>query len=99
MDPAQNIAVVLANGGRPAARKAVLESPILFEKMKAAKVWATAIETAEPWRQPANFRWPEFNFALPQVFGDCWAGKQTIEQALPNAIKTLQAIMDKPVAS
>lgn len=99
MDPAQNVQIVLANGGRPAARHAVLESPILIEKMKAQKIWANAIETAEPWRQPSNFRWPEFNATIQQVFADCWVGKQTIEQALPNATKLLQAVMDKPAAT
>jgi multiple sugar transport system substrate-binding protein len=99
MDPAQNIAIVLANGGRPAARHAVLDSPILVDKMKAAKVWATAIYTAEPWRQPANYRWPEFQTIMVNAFADCWVGKQTIEQALPNATKLLQAVMDKPAAT
>ena len=99
MDPAQNVQIVLANGGRPAARHAVLESPILIEKMKAQKTWAMAIESAEPWRRPANFRWPEFNTTVQQAFADCWVGKQTIEQALPGATKLLQAVVDKPAAT
>jgi multiple sugar transport system substrate-binding protein len=99
MDPAQNVQIVLANGGRPAARHAVLESPVLIEKMKAQKIWANAIETADPWRQPANFRWPEFNTTVQQAFADCWVGKQTIDQALPNATKLLQAVVDKPAAT
>ena len=36
---------------------------------------------------------------IQQVFADCWVGKQTIEQALPNATKLLQAVVDKPAAS
>jgi len=99
MSPEQNIQIVLTGGGRPAARKSVLESPILMEKMKAHKVWVNAIETAEPWRQPANFRWPEFNTTIQQAFADCWVGKQTITQALPQATKLLQAVLDKPAAS
>jgi multiple sugar transport system substrate-binding protein len=99
MDPAQNVQIVLANGGRPAARKAVLESPILLEKMKAMQVWAKGIEAAEPWRQPSNYRWPEFNTTITQVFADVWGGKQTVEQALPNATKLLQAVLDKPPVS
>jgi ABC-type glycerol-3-phosphate transport system substrate-binding protein len=67
--------------------------------MKAAKVQAMGIEAAEPWRQPANFRWPEFNTTIQQAFADCWVGKQTIQQALPNATKLLQAVLDKPAAS
>lgn len=98
MSPEQNIQIVLAGGGRPAARKSVLESPVLAEKMKAHKVWVKAIETAEPWLQPANFRWPEFNTTIGQAFANCWIGKQTIEQALPEAKKLLQAVIDKPAA-
>src|SRR5579859_5546750 len=96
MAPEQNVQIVLANGGRPAARKAVLESPILLEKMKAMKVWAKGISEAEPWRQPSNYRWPEFNTTITNVFADAWIGKQTVEQALPNAMKLLQAVLDKP---
>jgi multiple sugar transport system substrate-binding protein len=99
MDPKQNIAIVLANGGRPAARHAVLESPELVQKMKAQKVWAQAIETAEPWRQPANFRWPEFNTTITQAFADLWVGKQQVEPAIANATKLLQAVLDKPAAT
>jgi multiple sugar transport system substrate-binding protein len=98
MSPEQNIQIVLSGGGRPAARKAVLESPVLMEKMKAHKVWVKAIESAEPWRQPANFRWPEFNTTITQAFANCWIGKQTIEQALPEAKRLLQAVLDKPAA-
>jgi multiple sugar transport system substrate-binding protein len=96
MAPEQNVAIVLANGGRPAARKAVLESPILTAQMKAMKVWAKGIEESEPWRQPSNYRWPEFNTTITQVFADVWGGKQTVEAALPNATKLLQAVLDKP---
>lgn len=98
MSPEQNIQIVLSGGSRPAARKAVLESPELIQKMKAHKVWVKAIESAEPWRQPANFRWPEFNTTIQQAFANCWIGKQTIEQALPEAKKLLQAVLDKPAA-
>lgn len=98
MSPAQNIQIVLSGGGRPAARKSVLESPILISKMKAHKVWIKAIETAEPWRQPANFRWPEFTTTIQQAFGDAWVGKQTMDKAIPQAKKLLQTVLDKPAA-
>jgi multiple sugar transport system substrate-binding protein len=98
MSPEQNIQIVLSGGGRPAARKSVLESQELIQKMKAHKVWVKAIETAEPWRQPANFRWPEFNTTIQQAFANCWIGKQSIEQTLPDAKKLLQAVLDKPAA-
>jgi ABC-type glycerol-3-phosphate transport system substrate-binding protein len=60
------------------------------------KVWAKGIMEAEPWRQPSNYRWPEFNTTITNVFADVWIGKQTVEQALPNATKLLQAVLDKP---
>ena len=97
MSPAQNVAIVLSGGGRPAARKSVLNSPILMQKMKSHKVWVQAIEQAEPWREPANFRWEEFNTTIQQSFANAWVGKQTIEQTLPQATKLLQAVLDKPV--
>lgn len=99
MAPEQNVQIVLSGGGRPAARKSVLDSPELMQKMKAHKVWVQDIEAAEPWRQPANFRWPEFNTTIQQAFASCWVGKQTLEQAMPNAKKLLQAVLDKPAAS
>lgn len=98
MSPEQNIQIVLTGGGRPAARKAVLESPTLIEKMKSHKVWIKDIETADPWRQPANFRWPEFNTTVQQAFASVWVGKQTLDQALPQATKLLQTVLDKPAA-
>lgn len=99
MSPEQNVQIVLSGGGRPAARKSVLDSPILMQKMKSHKVWVQAIETAEPWRQPANFRWPEFNTTIQQAFADVWVGKQPLDQAIPNATKLLQAVLDKPANS
>lgn len=98
MSPEQNIQIVLTGGGRPAARKSVLESPELMQKMKAHKVWVKDIESAEPWRQPANFRWPEFSTTIQQAFASAWIGKQTLEEAMPNAKKLLQAVLDKPAA-
>lgn len=98
MSPEENVQVVLSGGGRPAGRKSVLESPTLIKQMKSHKVWIKDIETAQPWLQPANFRWEEFNSTISQAFGSVWVGKQTLEQALPNAKKLLQAILDKPIA-
>lgn len=98
MSPEQNVQIVLAGGGRPAASKTVLNDPTLMSKMKAHKVWVQGIEDAQPWRQPANFRWPEFNTTIQQAFADVWIGKQTLEQAIPSATKLLQAVLDKPPA-
>lgn len=99
MSPEQNVQIVLSGGGRPAARKSVLNDATLMAKMKSHKVWVQAIETAEPWRQPANFRWPEFSTTIQQAFADAWIGKQTLEQAIPNATKLLQSVLDKPASS
>jgi len=97
MDPKNHIPIVLAGGSRPALRKSVLENPELMTKMKAHKVFAKGLMEAEPWRMPANLRWPEFNTTLTQVFAGVWTGNQTLEQAYPEAIKKLQDIMDKPM--
>jgi hypothetical protein len=45
---------------------------------------------------PANFRWPEFNSTVVQVFAGVWAGTDTLAQAMPEAKKKLQDIIDKP---
>ena len=97
MEPKNHIPIVLSGGSRPALRKSVLESPELMTKMKAHKVFAKGLMEAEPWRMPANLRWPEFNTTLTQVFAGVWTGNQTLEQAYPDAIKKLQDIMDKPM--
>jgi multiple sugar transport system substrate-binding protein len=96
MSPEQNVQIVLSDGGRPAARKSVLNNPVLMQKMKSHKVWVQAIEQAQPWLEPANFRWEEFNTTIQQAFADAWVGKKTLEQVLPQAKQLLQAVLDKP---
>lgn len=98
MEPENHIPIVLSGGSRPALRNSVLEHPRLMTEMKSHKVWVQAIKEAEPWSMPANFRWPEFQETLIQVFAGVWAGKETIEQALPDARNKLQAVLDKPPA-
>jgi multiple sugar transport system substrate-binding protein len=98
MEPENHIPIVLTGGSRPALRKKVLEHPQLMAEMKAHKVFAKGIMEAEPWQMPANYRWPEFNSTVSQVFAGVWAGKETFEQALPEANKKLQAVLDKPTA-
>jgi ABC-type glycerol-3-phosphate transport system substrate-binding protein len=98
MEPEQNVEIVLAGGGRPALRNAVLNNERLLKENRAHKVFVEAIQAAEPWKQPANFRWPEFSTAVGQVFGNLWLGKETIDQAINNAKKPLQDILDKPSA-
>lgn len=98
MEPEQNVELVLSGGSRPALRNKVLDNDRLMKEMKAHKVFAQFIKEAEPWKQPANYRWPEFDSAVKQVFANAWLGKETPDQSLANAKKTLQDILDKPPA-
>src|SRR5215831_4765318 len=96
MEPENQVPIILAGGSRPALRKKVLDNPRLMSEMKAHKVFAKAIVEAEPWQMPANYRWPEFNSTVSQIFAGVWAGTETVEQALPEGKKKLQAVLDKP---
>jgi ABC-type glycerol-3-phosphate transport system substrate-binding protein len=96
MEPEVHIPVVLTGGSRPALRKSEINNERLLKEMKAHKVFAKGIAEAEPWQTPANYRFPEFATTIGQVFGDVWAGKQTVDEALPEARKKLQAVLDKP---
>ena len=69
-----------------------------MKEMKAHKALVPLIKASEPWKQPANFRWAEFNSTVQQVFADLWLGKQTVDQAIADAKPKLQAVVDKPVA-
>jgi multiple sugar transport system substrate-binding protein len=96
MEPENQISIILAGGSRPALRTKVLDNPRLVSEMKAHKVFAKSMIEAEPWQMPANFRWPEFNATVSQVFAGVWAGTDTLEKAMPEAKKKLQAVIDKP---
>jgi multiple sugar transport system substrate-binding protein len=96
MDPKNHIPIVLSGGSRPALRNSVLDNKELNEKLIAHKRFVEAIKTAEPWKMPHNYRWPEFNTTISQVFADVWTGKQTVDEAIPEAKKKLQAVLDKP---
>lgn len=96
MEPENNVPIVLTGGSRPALRTSVLNDPRLMTQMKAHKVFVKAIMEAEAWQMPANYRWPEFNSVVSQVFAGVWAGTQTLEQAMPDAKQKLQAVIDKP---
>jgi hypothetical protein len=76
----------------------VLDHPRLMMEMRAHRCFVPVIRAAEPWKQPANFRWEEFNAAVQQVFTPLWLGRVTIDQALASARTALQAVLDKPVA-
>jgi multiple sugar transport system substrate-binding protein len=96
MEPDVHLPIVLTGGSRPAIRKKELENERLMKEMKAHKVFAKGIAEAEPWQVPANYRWVEFSTTVSQVFGDVWAGKTTVEAAMPEATRKLQAVLDKP---
>jgi multiple sugar transport system substrate-binding protein len=95
MEPKNHIPIVLAGGSRPALRNSVLDAPELNEKLPAHKRFAEAIKASDPWKEPANYRWPEFSTTVSQVFADLWTGGKTVDQALPDAKTKLQAILDK----
>ena len=96
MEPDNQVPIVLAGGSRPALRTKVLNDQRLMTQLKAHKVFVKALMEAEPWQMPANYRWPEFNSTVIQVFAGVWAGTQTLDQAMPDAKKKLQEVIDKP---
>ncbi|HEV8635780.1 MAG TPA: sugar ABC transporter substrate-binding protein [Chloroflexota bacterium] len=97
LEPDQNVEIVLSGGSRPALRKSVLENPRLMNEMKSHKCFVPFLNAAEPWKQPANFRWEEFSQTVNQVFANLYLGKDTVDQAIANAKPKFQAILDKPV--
>jgi multiple sugar transport system substrate-binding protein len=96
MEPENQVPIILAGGSRPGLRTKVLNDERLMTQLKAHKVFAKALLEAEPWQMPANYRWPEFNSTVIQVFAGVWSGTQTLEQAMPDAKKKLQDVLDKP---
>jgi multiple sugar transport system substrate-binding protein len=96
MEPKNHIPIVLAGGSRPALRNSVLDNEQLGKELRAHKRFVEALKTADPWKEPANFRWPEFSTTVGQVFADVWAGKKTVDEALPEAKQKLQAVLAKP---
>jgi len=98
MDPVNQVQIVENGGGRPAARHSVLNNTELMTKMKAHKVFVPLYDTAQPWPEPGNHRWPEFNTAVDQVFGPIWTGQATIDAGMKDVTSKLQEILDKPTA-
>ena len=96
MEPKNHIPLVLANGSRPALRNSVLDDPQLNTELRGHKRFVVATKAAEPWKMPANYRWPEFNTTVGQVFADVWLGKKTLDEVLPDAKSKLQAVLAKP---
>jgi multiple sugar transport system substrate-binding protein len=96
MEPENQVPIILAGGSRPGLRTKVLNDERLMTQLKAHKVFVKALLAAEPWQMPANYRWPEFNSTVSQVFAGVWSGSQTLDQALPEAKKKLQEVIDKP---
>jgi ABC-type glycerol-3-phosphate transport system substrate-binding protein len=95
MDPKNHIPIVLSGGSRPALRNSVLDNEQLNQGIRSHKRFVEAIKAADAWKMPANYRWPEFSSTVGQVLADVWAGKQTVDEALPEAKKKLQAVLDK----
>jgi multiple sugar transport system substrate-binding protein len=95
MDPKNHVPIVLSGGSRPALRNSVLDNKDLNEKMLAHKRFVEAIKGAEPWKMPHNYRWPEFNSTVTQVFAEIWTGRQTVDEAITAAKPKLQAVLDK----
>ena len=83
MEPENQVPIILAGGSRPALRNKVLNDPRLMNGLKAHQVFAKALLEAEPWQMPANYRWPEFNSVVIQVFGGVWAGTDTLAAGAP----------------
>jgi multiple sugar transport system substrate-binding protein len=98
LDPEVQVQIVLNNGGRPAVRNAVLNNQDLLGKLKAPKVFVPLYDTALPWPEPANHRWPEFNTAVDQVFLPIWTGAATLEAGMRDVTSKLQEILSKPKA-
>jgi ABC-type glycerol-3-phosphate transport system substrate-binding protein len=96
MDPKNHIPIVLSGGSRPALRNSVLDNEQLGKDLRAHKRFVEALKVADPWKEPANYRWPEFSTTVGQVFADVWAGKRTVDEALPEAKQKLQAVLAKP---
>lgn len=96
MDPVTQEEIVLNNGGRPAARKAVLDNPKIMSTVTSHKAMRPLYDTALGWPSPANSRWPEFTTALDQVMGPIWTGAIELDPGMKAATTKLQEILDKP---
>jgi len=92
------VEIVTGGGGRPAPRHAVLDNPDIQSKLKAPTVFVPQYTNAQPWPEPGNHRWPEFNTAVDQVFGPIWTGQATLDAGMKDATSKLQEILDKPKA-
>jgi multiple sugar transport system substrate-binding protein len=97
-DPMVQRDIVSNNGGRPAVRNAVLNDQELMGKLKAAKVFVPFYDTAGPWPEPANHRWPEFTTAVDQVFAPIWTGAAAVDAGMRDVNSKLQEILSKPKA-
>ncbi len=98
LDPETQVQIVLNNGGRPAVRNAVLNNQDLLAKLKAPKVFVPLYDTALPWPEPANHRWPEFSTAVDQVFAPIWTGQVALDAGMKEVTSKLQEILDRPKA-
>jgi multiple sugar transport system substrate-binding protein len=81
----------------PGSRPDVWEDPKLTANA-IHKIWITAMQEAQPLRYPSNFRLREFEIAMDQVLGNIWIGNKSVDDAIAEAMKTGQEIMDKPIS-
>jgi ABC-type glycerol-3-phosphate transport system substrate-binding protein len=58
-------------------------------------VYANLMKTAAPLYRPANFRFREFEIAINQALTNAWLGQKSVDDAIADATKAGQAILDK----
>lgn len=81
----------------PGSRPDVWNSPKLKADPKCV-VWVPLLEAAKPLLYPANFRLREFEDAINQVMTNLWVGKMSTDEAIKEATRVGQQILDKPPA-
>jgi multiple sugar transport system substrate-binding protein len=78
----------------PGSRADVWEDPTLMADPTHA-VYANLMKTASPLYRPANFRFREFEIAINQALTNAWLGQKSVDDAIADATKAGQAILDK----
>jgi multiple sugar transport system substrate-binding protein len=78
----------------PGSRPDVWEDPTLMADETHA-VYANLMKTASPLYYPANFRFREFEIAIEQAMTNAWLGQKSVDDAIADATKSGQAILDK----
>ena len=97
MDVENQLEIVLAGAGRPAARKSVLDHPKL-QDLKGHKIQVPIFPIAEGWLEPDNFRIEEARAALDQASTAIGGKQATVDERIGAIEKSLQEVLDKPRA-